>query len=74
MTDDAAPVPVEVPDGLDFWSFIELANRRLSTEYGSTHELATQVLLTLNRASNVVTYDLESSIHRRVACPGRRSG
>ncbi|MCQ4122205.1 MarR family winged helix-turn-helix transcriptional regulator [Rhodococcus tibetensis] len=64
MTDDDAPVPVEVPERLDFWSFIELANRRLSTEYGSTHELATQVLLTLNRASNVVTYDLESSIHR----------
>ncbi|MFE5706826.1 MarR family transcriptional regulator [Rhodococcus sp. ACS1] len=64
MTDDVAPVPVEVPESLDFWSFIELANRRLSTEYGSTHELATQVLLTLNRASNVVTYDLESSIHR----------
>ncbi|MEU2002452.1 MarR family winged helix-turn-helix transcriptional regulator [Rhodococcus sp. NPDC019627] len=64
MTDDAAPVPVEVPERLDFWSFIELANRRLSTDYGSTHQLATQVLLTLNRASNVVTYDLESSIHR----------
>ncbi len=74
MTDDVAPVPVEVPESLDFWSFIELANRRLSTEYGSTHELATQVLLTLNRASNVVTYDLESSIHRRAGCRGRRSG
>jgi MarR family transcriptional repressor of emrRAB len=49
---------------LDFWSFIDLANERLSTEYGSTHQLATQVLLTLNRAANVVTYDLESSVHR----------
>ncbi|CAM2867140.1 DNA-binding MarR family transcriptional regulator [Prescottella defluvii] len=52
------------PGDLDFWSFIELANRRLSTEFGSTHQLATQVLLTLNRAANVVTYDLESSVHR----------
>lgn len=52
------------PGPLDFWSFIELANRRLSTEYGSSHQLATQVLLTLNRAANVVTYDLESSVHR----------
>ncbi|MFD1812724.1 MarR family winged helix-turn-helix transcriptional regulator [Rhodococcus gannanensis] len=52
------------PGPLDFWSFIELANRRLSTEYGSSHQLATQVLLTLNRAANVVTYDLEASVHR----------
>ncbi|WP_072690554.1 MarR family winged helix-turn-helix transcriptional regulator [Rhodococcus marinonascens] len=64
MTADEVSASLEVPDRLNFWSFIELANRRLSTEYGSTHELATQVLLTLNRASNVVTYDLESSIHR----------
>ncbi|BCN46265.1 MarR family transcriptional regulator [Rhodococcus hoagii] len=52
------------PGSLDFWSFIDLANTRLSTEFGSTHQLATQVLLTLNRAANVVTYDLESSVHR----------
>ncbi|MFZ2176393.1 MAG: MarR family transcriptional regulator [Rhodococcus sp. (in: high G+C Gram-positive bacteria)] len=64
MTDQDAALPQGSPERLDFWSFIQLANRRLSTEYGSTHELATQVLLTLNRASNVVTYDLESSIHR----------
>ncbi|GAB3289225.1 MarR family winged helix-turn-helix transcriptional regulator [Parasphingorhabdus pacifica] len=49
---------------LDFWSFVELANRRLSTEYGFRHQLATEVLLTLNRASNIVTYDLEASVHR----------
>lgn len=52
------------PGPLDFWSFIDLANERLSSEFGSTHQLATQVLLTLNRAANVVTYDLESSVHR----------
>ncbi|KMS89791.1 MarR family winged helix-turn-helix transcriptional regulator [Prauserella rugosa] len=51
-------------DGLDFWSFVELANRRLSGEYGFTHQLATELLLTLNRASNIVTYDLEASVHR----------
>jgi len=48
----------------DFWSFIELANRRLATEYGFPHRLATEVLLTLNRASDVVTYDLEAAVHR----------
>lgn len=49
---------------LDFWSFVELANRRLTHEYGFRHQLATEVLLTLNRASNIVTYDLEASVHR----------
>lgn len=49
---------------LDFWSFVELANRRLSSEYGFRHQLATELLLTLNRASNIVTYDLEASVHR----------
>ncbi|WP_236795137.1 MarR family winged helix-turn-helix transcriptional regulator [Amycolatopsis sp. GM8] len=51
-------------DELDFWSFIELAGRRLSGEFGFSHQLATRVLLTLNRASNVVTYDLEATVHR----------
>ncbi|SNS92448.1 MarR family winged helix-turn-helix transcriptional regulator [Rhodococcoides kyotonense] len=55
MTDSAEP---------DFWSFIDTANTKLSTEYGFEHQLATEVLLTLNRASNIVTYDLEASIHR----------
>jgi MarR family transcriptional repressor of emrRAB len=49
---------------LDFWSFVELANGRLAQEYGFRHQLATEVLLTLNRASNLVTYDLEASVHR----------
>ncbi|RZQ60973.1 MarR family winged helix-turn-helix transcriptional regulator [Amycolatopsis suaedae] len=49
---------------LDFWSFIELAHRRLAGEFGFEHQLATEVLLTLNRASSVVTYDLEASVHR----------
>lgn len=49
---------------LDFWSFVELANTRLAREHGFSHQLATEVLLTLNRASNLVTYDLEATIHR----------
>ncbi|HVV08500.1 MarR family winged helix-turn-helix transcriptional regulator [Amycolatopsis sp.] len=49
---------------LDFWSFVELANSRLAGEFGFRHQLATEVLLTLNRASNIVTYDLEASVHR----------
>lgn len=49
---------------LNFWTFIEAAKRRLSGEFGFTHEGATEVLLTLNRASNAVTYDLETAVHR----------
>lgn len=48
----------------DFWSFIETANSTLTRKYGFEHQLATEVLLTLNRASNIVTYDLESTVHR----------
>jgi MarR family transcriptional repressor of emrRAB len=52
------------PTDLDFWSFVELANRKLAAEYGFRHRLATEVLLTLNRASAIVTYDMEASVHR----------
>lgn len=55
--DDADP-PI-----LNFWSFIGRAKVKLST-YGFIDPLATEVLLTLNRASDVVTYDLEASVHR----------
>ncbi|WP_064441977.1 MarR family winged helix-turn-helix transcriptional regulator [Hoyosella altamirensis] len=49
---------------LDFWSYIELAKRRLGEEFGFPHPQATELLMTLNRASSVVTYDLESVTHR----------
>lgn len=49
---------------VDFWSFVEHAHNRLTTEFGSTHGLATELLLTLNRAANIITYDLEASVHR----------
>lgn len=49
---------------LDFWSFVALANERLADEYGFGHQSATEVLLTLNRASDLVTYDLEAAVHR----------
>ncbi|MFD9959538.1 MarR family winged helix-turn-helix transcriptional regulator [Amycolatopsis sp. NPDC059020] len=39
-------------------------HRRLADEFGFEHQLATEVLLTLNRASGIVTYDLEASVHR----------
>ena len=51
-------------DEPDFWSFVDLAGRRLSEEFGFPHPLATRLLLTLNRASMIVTYDLESTVHR----------
>jgi MarR family transcriptional regulator, negative regulator of the multidrug operon emrRAB len=53
-----------VGDGLDFWSFIELAKERLAHRFGASAEVPTEILLTLNRASMVITYDLESAVHR----------
>jgi DNA-binding MarR family transcriptional regulator len=49
---------------LDFWSFVDLAGERLAEEFGFPDRLATRLLLTLNRASAIVTYDLESTVHR----------
>ncbi|SEG23603.1 DNA-binding transcriptional regulator, MarR family [Thermomonospora echinospora] len=51
-------------DELDFWSFIRLAQHRLAEEHGFGDRLATELLLTLNRASGIVTYDLEAAVHR----------
>ncbi|WP_051300716.1 MarR family winged helix-turn-helix transcriptional regulator [Actinomadura rifamycini] len=64
----AADGPADGPAGaageLDFWSFVDLAGGRLAEEFGFPHRLATRLLLTLNRASAIVTYDLESTVHR----------
>ncbi|WP_168583007.1 MarR family winged helix-turn-helix transcriptional regulator [Gephyromycinifex aptenodytis] len=48
---------------LDFWSFVRLARTRL-TQQGFSDPHATELLLTLNRASGIITYDLEASVHR----------
>ncbi|WP_018654398.1 MarR family winged helix-turn-helix transcriptional regulator [Actinomadura flavalba] len=56
---DEPPTPAP-----DFWSFVELADRRLADEFGYPTGHATRLLLTLNRASMIVTYDLESTVHR----------
>lgn len=48
----------------EFWDFVEAASSTLSASGHSTDPSATRLLLTLNRASAVVTYDLEASIHR----------
>jgi MarR family transcriptional regulator, negative regulator of the multidrug operon emrRAB len=53
-----------VGEGPDFWSFIELAKARLADQFGARTQMATEVLLVLNRASMVITYDLESAVHR----------
>lgn len=53
------------PRDLDYWSFVELAQERLNSKFGGEHHRsATEVLLTLNRASDIVTYDLEAAVHR----------
>ena len=54
----------DTAERLDFWSFVDLAGHRLADEFGFPDRLATRLLLTLNRASAIVTYDLESTVHR----------
>ncbi|WP_226344150.1 MarR family winged helix-turn-helix transcriptional regulator [Agilicoccus flavus] len=49
---------------LTFWSFVPRARARLAEEFGYDDVSATELLLTLNRASGVVTYDLEAAVHR----------
>lgn len=49
---------------LDFWSFVEVARERLADDPAAADLGATELLLTLNRASSLITYDLESGIHR----------
>lgn len=55
---------MSVPRDLDYWSFVELAQERLNSKFGDHHRGATEVLLSLNRASDIVTYDLEAAVHR----------
>ncbi|GMA21796.1 MarR family winged helix-turn-helix transcriptional regulator [Arsenicicoccus piscis] len=47
----------------DFIGFIGRATEHLAEE-GLNVDRATELLLTLNRASSAITYDLEASIHR----------
>ena len=67
MSEQQGAVP-EISDrsakDLDYWSFVELAKERLDHEFDDNDARATRVILTLNRAASLVTYDLESSIHR----------
>lgn len=67
MTEQVGAVPADADRSakdLDYWSFVELAKERLDHEFTDNDARATRVILTLNRAASLVTYDLESSIHR----------
>lgn len=55
----------ENPGGrLDLWSFIDLARQRLAEDVEGVDVQSTELLLRLNRASSLVTYDLEAGVHR----------
>jgi MarR family transcriptional regulator, negative regulator of the multidrug operon emrRAB len=62
MEEQSTPSPS--PKDLDYWSFVELAKKRIDEEFDDNDARATRVILTLNRAASLVIYDLESSIHR----------
>ncbi|OLT29655.1 MarR family transcriptional regulator [Nocardiopsis sp. CNR-923] len=59
MTHNTAP-----PSDLTFWSFVDYAVRKAERELPSVDAEAMRMVLTLNRATSMVVYDLESSVHR----------
>ncbi|GAB3495344.1 MarR family winged helix-turn-helix transcriptional regulator [Nocardiopsis coralliicola] len=64
MAEGGADGGPEAREAVDFYSFVELAKHRLYHEYGFEHRGATEVLLTLNRVSDIVTYDMAAAVHR----------
>lgn len=59
VTHNTAP-----PSDLTFWSFVDYAVRKAEQELPSVDTDAMRMVLTLNRATSMVVYDLESSVHR----------
>ncbi|MFI6284865.1 MarR family winged helix-turn-helix transcriptional regulator [Streptomyces sp. NPDC051018] len=51
-------------EDLHFWSFIDHAVDRASRELPGVDPLAMRLVLTLHRASSMLVYDLESTVHR----------
>lgn len=49
---------------LDFWSFVDHAVERASTELPEIDPEATRLVLMLSRAAGMLVYDLEASVHR----------
>ncbi|MFC7331321.1 MarR family winged helix-turn-helix transcriptional regulator [Marinactinospora rubrisoli] len=59
MTNETA-----VPGGLTFWSFVDHAVRRAQQEVPTVDAGAMRLVLTLHRATSMIVYDLESTVHR----------
>ncbi|RCV47666.1 MarR family winged helix-turn-helix transcriptional regulator [Marinitenerispora sediminis] len=59
MTDETA-----APGGLTFWSFVDHAVRRAQQELPAVDAEAMRLVLTLHRATSMIVYDLESTVHR----------
>ncbi|MGW0662009.1 MarR family winged helix-turn-helix transcriptional regulator [Streptodolium elevatio] len=59
----ASAAPGEA-DGVDFLSFVDFAVRRAARRQPGIDTEALRMILLINRVSNVVTYDLESAVHR----------
>lgn len=64
MIENAGAETAQDLSRLDYWSFVELARERIVEKLDDTDPVATKLVITLNRAANLVIYDLESSVHR----------
>ena len=49
---------------LDYWTFIGLAMDAISEQLDDPDPAAAELVITLNRATNQLIYDLESVVHR----------
>lgn len=52
------------PKELDYWTFIKLALATIGERIEDPDPMAAELIITLNRATNQVIYDLESVVHR----------
>lgn len=61
-------MPVTTPSGpaepLDYWTFVARAQQVIPERVPDADMAANRLVLSINRAASLVTYDLEASVHR----------
>jgi DNA-binding MarR family transcriptional regulator len=68
-------VDPESIDGLDFWSFVDYAVERAEKLLPGIDPASMRVIFTMYRASSMIVYDMESTVHRPrgLSWPGFRA-
>ena len=61
---EAVPTANKVAPELDYWSFVSLATERVADRLDNLDAESSHLALSLNRASDIITYVTESFVHR----------